>query len=198
VNVAESEPVSSPETSWRLLLVGAAFFMSGGAALVYQVAWQRILELSSGVGIYSVAMIVAAFMAGLGIGSHVGSLLSLRLNARSALWAFAARELGVAAFGSVSSVLEHPQEPCVHLGLSPWATAPLPCPILRAPVNLGLWHADNASHRLLKTVDAFPVGGPADSLIVFSSFLFAASVTTDVQIARARACDSRCGPTPSC
>ena len=57
-------------------LAGLLFFLSGAAALVYQVAWQRLLALHSGVGLYSVAMIVAAFMAGLGIGSHLGGRLS--------------------------------------------------------------------------------------------------------------------------
>ena len=45
-------------------LAGIAFFLSGAAALVYQVSWPRILALHSGVGIYSIAIIVAAFMAG--------------------------------------------------------------------------------------------------------------------------------------
>ncbi len=85
--------------------MAVAFLLSGAAALVYQVVWQRVLELSSGIGIYSVAMIVAAFMAGLGIGSHAGSLLSLSLRPARALWAFAGLELGVAAFGAVSCTL---------------------------------------------------------------------------------------------
>jgi predicted membrane-bound spermidine synthase len=85
--------------------VAAAFILSGAAALVYQVVWQRVLELSSGIGIYSVATIVAAFMAGLGIGSHAGSVLSLRLRPARALAAFAALELGVAVFGVVSCTL---------------------------------------------------------------------------------------------
>jgi hypothetical protein len=33
-----------------------AFFASGAAALVYQVAWQRIPALETGVGIYSIAL----------------------------------------------------------------------------------------------------------------------------------------------
>lgn len=82
--------------------VAAAFFLSGAAALVYQVAWQRILALHSGVGIYSIAMIVGAFMAGLGLGSWGGGVLSTRLDERKALRAFAWLELGVAAFGAVS------------------------------------------------------------------------------------------------
>ena len=89
----------------RLPLVAVAFFLSGAAALVYQVVWQRILELSSGIGIYSVAMIVGAFMAGLGLGSHAGSLWSTRLRPDRALWAFAAIELGVAVFGASSCAL---------------------------------------------------------------------------------------------
>jgi len=86
-----------------LLAVGAAFFVSGIAALVYQIAWQRILALHSGVGIYSIAMIVGAFMAGLGAGSFLGGVLSARVSRAAALRTFAALELGIAAFGAASS-----------------------------------------------------------------------------------------------
>ncbi len=68
-----------------LVTVGTAFFASGAAALVYQVVWQRVLALHTGMGIYSVALIVGAFMAGLGLGSHAGGLLSVRLSPRRAL-----------------------------------------------------------------------------------------------------------------
>ena len=70
---------------------------------MYQVAWQRILALHSGVGAYSVAMIVAAFMAGLGLGSHAGGVWSARLDPRRALFAFAAAELGIGLFGAASA-----------------------------------------------------------------------------------------------
>ena len=73
----------------HLPFLGTAFFVSGASALVYQVAWQRILALHTGVGIESIAVIVGAFMAGLGIGSHLGSRLSLRSTAKSTLVAFA-------------------------------------------------------------------------------------------------------------
>jgi spermidine synthase len=85
-----------------LPLAGGAFFASGLAALVYQVVWQRILALHTGVGIYSVAMIVAAFMGGLGVGSHLGGVLSLRCTPERALVAFGALELLIAAFGLTS------------------------------------------------------------------------------------------------
>src|SRR5688500_1943973 len=89
----------------RLLLVGLAFFLSGAAALAYQVAWQRSLALQSGVGIYSIAVIVAAFMFGLGLGSHLGGVASVRVSARQALLVFAGLELGIALFGAASCTL---------------------------------------------------------------------------------------------
>ncbi len=86
-------------------LVLLLFFLSGLAALVYQTAWQRILALGSGVGIYSVAMIVGAFMAGLGIGSHLAGLWSTRVSPRRALQLFAFVEIGIGLFGAFSTLL---------------------------------------------------------------------------------------------
>jgi spermidine synthase len=84
-------------------IMAAVFGISGSAALIYQVAWQRVLALHSGVGIYSVAIIVAAFMAGLGIGSYWGGVKASRLKASDALLWFAAIELAVGAFATISS-----------------------------------------------------------------------------------------------
>jgi predicted membrane-bound spermidine synthase len=83
-------------------LAGIAFFFSGAAGLVYQVSWQRILALHSGVGIYSIAIIVAAFMAGLGLGSWLGGRWSARLDARRSLLAFGVVELAIALCGVLS------------------------------------------------------------------------------------------------
>ena len=69
--------------------------------------WQRILTLHTGVGVVSMALIVASFMAGLGIGSELGGLLSARLGSRAALRGFALLELGVGAFAAVSCRLYH-------------------------------------------------------------------------------------------
>ena len=89
----------------ELQLAGAAFFASGAAGLVYQVSWQRILALQSGVGIYSVAMIVAAFMGGIGLGAHLGGLWSLRLDSAASLRRFVLVELGIAVWGAASCFL---------------------------------------------------------------------------------------------
>jgi predicted membrane-bound spermidine synthase len=89
----------------RLPLVAFAFLLSGSAALVYQVVWQRILTLHTGIGVVSVSLIVAAFMAGLGLGSHAGGALSARVSPGRALRLFAAIELGIGLFGLVSAPL---------------------------------------------------------------------------------------------
>jgi predicted membrane-bound spermidine synthase len=88
-----------------VLLAGPPFLLSGAAAIVFEVAWQRLLVLPSGIGTFSVSVVVAAFMAGLGIGSLLGGLLSVRLEPRAALRGFALVELGVAGFACASPFL---------------------------------------------------------------------------------------------
>ena len=85
-----------------VLLLGVLFAISGFSALVYQVSWQRILVLHTGVGIYSVAMIVSGFLAGLGLGSYLGGALSARVGPRTALRSFAVLELAVGCFAAAS------------------------------------------------------------------------------------------------
>jgi spermidine synthase len=58
------------------------FFISGFAALIYQIAWQRVLFQFYGVNIESVTIIVSIFMFGLGIGSIAGGLLSRKFPRR--------------------------------------------------------------------------------------------------------------------
>src|SRR5260221_10512548 len=89
----------------RLLLVGLAFFLSGGAALAYQVAWQRILALQAGVARLAIWDIVGAFALGRGLGSHLGGVLSTSISRQRALALFAACELTIAAFGALSCPL---------------------------------------------------------------------------------------------
>jgi predicted membrane-bound spermidine synthase len=94
----------TPETlsGLRLVLAGLIFCVSGVAALIYQIAWQRLLVFHSGVGIYSVAIIIGAFLAGLGLGSYLGGVLSGRISPRMAWFAFASLELCVALFALAS------------------------------------------------------------------------------------------------
>ena len=86
-------------------LSAAIFFASGFAALLYQVIWQRLLVLYSGADLYSVTIIVAAFMGGMGTGHFAGGHLADRLSARTSLLLFAAAEMAIAIFGYFSSAL---------------------------------------------------------------------------------------------
>ncbi len=52
-------------------LVYLYFFISGITALVYEIIWTRQLTLVFGHTVYSVSIVLAAFMAGLGFGSYV-------------------------------------------------------------------------------------------------------------------------------
>lgn len=81
------------------------FFVSGFAALVYQLVWQRLLTFWSGADLYSVTLIVAAFMAGLGLGSLAGGHLADRLRPRQRYLVFAGAEAAIAAFALVSTPL---------------------------------------------------------------------------------------------
>jgi spermidine synthase len=74
------------------------FFASGFSALLYQVIWQRMLGFFSGADVYSVTIIVAAYMAGMGVGSLTGGYLADRLSRRGNLALFASVELGIALF----------------------------------------------------------------------------------------------------
>ena len=86
----------------RFALVASAFLLSGAAALVYQVVWQRLLAFHTGVGITSFSLIVAAFMAGLGFGSHAGGVWSTRVSRAGALRLFAGIELAVGVLAAFS------------------------------------------------------------------------------------------------
>jgi hypothetical protein len=54
----------------------AVLLLSGPARLVYQVTWVRLLGLIFGVTIYAISTVLAAFMAGLAIGSTLGGRLA--------------------------------------------------------------------------------------------------------------------------
>src|SRR5277367_2233391 len=82
------------------------FFCSGMPALIYQIVWQRALFSIYGVNAESVAVIVSAFMLGLGLGSLLGGWASSRFPAH-AVALFGASELGVAIFGLASLRIFH-------------------------------------------------------------------------------------------
>lgn len=69
---------SPARDEWHTRALYCLFFLSGFPALIYQLSWQRSLFLIFGVNIESVAIVVTAFMVGLGLGSLAGGWLSAR------------------------------------------------------------------------------------------------------------------------
>ena len=86
-------------------LASASFLLSGVAALTYQIVWQRLLVLPLGADVYSMTLVVAAFMTGLGLGSLAGGHVADRLSPLRCVLLFIAAELGVAAFGLASRAI---------------------------------------------------------------------------------------------
>lgn len=103
---ADSSPVAPRRTSLGLGAAFVVFFVSGFAALVYQVVWQRTLLGVYGVNVESVAVVVTAFLLGLGIGSLAGGALSSDPR-RPPLLLFGVFELAIGLFGAVSLLLFH-------------------------------------------------------------------------------------------
>src|SRR4051794_2274031 len=88
------------------LWIYTVFLLSGFAALLYQIVWQRALYAIYGINIESVTMVVTAFMLGLGVGSVAGGAVS-KDPKRPVLLMFAMVELGIGLFGLVSLRVFH-------------------------------------------------------------------------------------------
>jgi spermidine synthase len=78
-------------------------FASGAAGLIYQVLWLRQLSLVFGVTVYAASTVLAAFMAGLAIGSAL--CRRIRWQRLPPLAAFGAAEVLVGASGLASPLL---------------------------------------------------------------------------------------------
>ncbi len=81
----------------------ALFYVSGIAGLIYQVLWLRRLSLIFGVTVYAASTVLAAFMAGLAIGSALAGRVLKR--GYSPLAAFGIAEVLVGVTGLVSPLL---------------------------------------------------------------------------------------------
>ena len=81
------------------------FVLSGAAALLYQIVWQRLLVLFSGSDVYSSTLVIASFMTGLGIGHAAGGHFADRRSPRRCLLWFAIAEAAIAMFALCSSFL---------------------------------------------------------------------------------------------
>jgi spermidine synthase len=83
--------------------LAVAFFATGFAALLCQIVWQRMLGIFAGSDTISAALVVGAFLAGLGLGSIIGAKVADRLSPARALAGFALAEVGVGVFACCPS-----------------------------------------------------------------------------------------------
>ncbi|MBT6345535.1 MAG: fused MFS/spermidine synthase, partial [Nitrospina sp.] len=90
------------------------FFISGITALVYEIVWTRMLTLVFGHTVFSVSIVLAAFMAGLGLGSYLFGYAIDRLpdskgssegKASTALLTYGWVEILIFASGALLSLL---------------------------------------------------------------------------------------------
>lgn len=84
--------------------IKAVFFLSGIAALIYQIAWQRMLFTAFGVDLESITIIISVFMAGLGVGAYYGGRIADRFP-NHIIQFFALTEVGIGTFGIASPFL---------------------------------------------------------------------------------------------
>jgi len=95
---------SRPPEGVPALLLYPIFLLSGFAAILYQLVWQRSLFRLLGTSMESVTMVVTAFMLGLGLGSLAGGLISVKSRWPLAL-VFGLIEAVIGAFGLISMPL---------------------------------------------------------------------------------------------
>ncbi|OGW17781.1 MAG: spermidine synthase, partial [Nitrospinae bacterium RIFCSPLOWO2_12_FULL_47_7] len=92
------------------------FFLSGITALVYEIIWTRMLTLVFGHTVFSVSVVLAAFMAGLGFGCYLfGNIIDavgkdqlnpeLRVSPVFSLFAYGSIEILIFAGGAILSLI---------------------------------------------------------------------------------------------
>jgi|SRR5882757_7291367 len=129
------------------------FLVSGVAALIYQVCWQRLLFESVGVDLESVTIIVSTFMFGLGLGALLGGELADRYP-QHALHSFALIELITGAFGACSPWLIHAttaatvHSPLVVISAANFGLLLVPTTLMGATLPILVSHVVRVFHNL--------------------------------------------------
>jgi spermidine synthase len=82
-------------------IASVCFFLSGLSALVYETLWLEKIQLLMGHTVYSLGATVAAYLAGLGLGSLFAPILVRRLAPRNPVALYVLAELGIAFYALV-------------------------------------------------------------------------------------------------
>lgn len=86
------------------IVLSILFFLSGCAALIYQIMWERMLFSYFGTDLLSITIIVSVFMLGLGIGALLGGIKA-DLFPKYLLLLYVIIELSISFFGFLSPYL---------------------------------------------------------------------------------------------
>ena len=87
----------------RLIIVAVLFLLSGAAGLIYEIVWERLLEIYFGVTMTAITLIVAAYLGGLGLGSLIGGLVAQKI--KRVVLTYGLVEVAIAIFGFFSPSL---------------------------------------------------------------------------------------------
>ena len=79
-----------------LVLLCVCFFLSGATGLVYEVVWLRMLGLVFGHTVYAITTVLAAFMAGLALGSFLFARRATRI--RKPILVYGLLEIGIGLY----------------------------------------------------------------------------------------------------
>ncbi|NKB69614.1 MAG: tetratricopeptide repeat protein [Candidatus Latescibacteria bacterium] len=88
--------------SFRIAVL-SLFFLSGVCGLVYEISWMRMFRLVMGNTVYTSAMVLTVFMAGLALGAYVAGRYIDRVTSPLKLYGFL--ELAVGLYGLVMPLL---------------------------------------------------------------------------------------------
>ena len=122
------QPAAKAATTLPAVVAYLIFFLSGTAALIYEVSWARQVGLLFGHTIHAAAVVLTAYFAGLSVGYAIGGWMALRVQPLRAYavaefaaagWACLIPLLLSAAGTSESALLHHPG-PAAQLALR-WA-----------------------------------------------------------------------------
>lgn len=90
--------------SIRATLLYLCFFLSGAAALVYQVVWERMLTLVFGLSTFSVACVLSAFLGGMALGARIAGPWVDRVRRPLGLYALVEVAIALAALATLGLI----------------------------------------------------------------------------------------------